>query len=264
MYATSNHKVPHPSGQPLEPRTTAQPSRPGTPTTTGHRFAVLRKEWDNAWNAPDGVLYRRWEDLRRAPELGWHEMANWIKTLLALTGFAVIVLLLDGAAGVLADALHRLLTAAPRVQIGTDTSSGVFAVVDQPVRSYIAQRSAGLAVSGSTLYTLWLAAGLIGLVGGFLRNTAARLLWTAWGASSAAMIWSAAPEPGRPLATAIAVTVWLLASAFALRGLQLRPALVISPRIRNVISPDIHVCVPAAPPTPNTPNTPNNVHQLQR
>ncbi|MFD0008983.1 hypothetical protein ACFVJ4_42430 [Streptomyces sp. NPDC127178] len=53
--------------------------------------------------------------LRQAHELGWHEMANWIKTVLALAGFAVLVLLLDGVAGVLADVLYRLVTAAPKV-----------------------------------------------------------------------------------------------------------------------------------------------------
>lgn len=60
---------------------------------------------------------------RQAHELGWHEMANWIKTVLALAGFAVVVLLLDGVAGVLADVLYRLVTPAPKVQIGTDTST---------------------------------------------------------------------------------------------------------------------------------------------
>ncbi|MFF4787850.1 hypothetical protein ACFY3E_41860 [Streptomyces griseorubiginosus] len=235
------------------------PAAKPTNASTSWR-ADLREWWDAAWSQ-GGVLHGRWEDLRQAHELGWHEMANWIKTAVALAGFAVVVLLLDGAATVLADALHRLLTAAPRVQIGTDTSTGVVAVVDQPVRDYIAQHSAGLAVSGSTLYTLWQAAGLTGLIFGFLRSTAARLLWLAWGASSAAMIWSASPEPGRTLATGIAVAVWLLASAFALRGLQLRRAVVVhvAPRIRNEIRPQIHV--PADRPADDTPD---NVHQLQR
>lgn len=247
------------SGQALNFPPTPPPAAKPTHPSTSWRAAV-REWWDDAWSQ-GGVLHQRWEDLRQAPELGWHEMANWIKTAVALTGFAVVVLLLGGAAGVLADALHRLLTAAPRVQIGTDTSTGVVAVVDQPVRDYIAQHSAGLAVSGSTIYTLWQAAGLTGLIFGFLRSTAARLLWLAWGAGSAAMIWSAAPEPGRTLATGIAVVVWLLASAFALRGLQLRRAVVVhvAPRIRNEIRPEIHV--PAGRPADNTPD---NVHQLQR
>ncbi|MEV7659461.1 hypothetical protein AB0O39_35515 [Streptomyces anulatus] len=65
-------------------------------------------------------------------------MANWLKTTLGLAAACALLILLDGAAGVLADAMHRLLTAVPRVQVGADTSTGVFAVLDQPIRSYIA------------------------------------------------------------------------------------------------------------------------------
>lgn len=237
-------------------------SEPTTQTKLKLRAAALREWWDGTWSQ-DGVLHARWEDLRQAHTAGWHQMANWIKVLLATAGACAVLILLDGAFGVLADTVHRLLTAAPRVQIGTDTSTGVWAVVDQPIRTYIAEHSAGLAVSGSTIYTLWQVAGLIGLVGGFLRSTAARLLWAAWGASSAAMIWATAPEHSRTLVTGIAVLVWLLASAFALRGLNLRPAVVInaSPRIRNVIRPEIHLPVPGVKPADDTPD---NVHQLQQ
>lgn len=43
------------------------------------------------------------------------------------------------AAGeVVLQALHQLLTAVPKVQVGVDTSNSVFDVVDQPVRTYIA------------------------------------------------------------------------------------------------------------------------------
>ncbi|MFE2512647.1 hypothetical protein ACFXC9_30130 [Streptomyces naganishii] len=226
------------------------------------RRTAVRDWWENAWSE-GGVLHARWEDLRQAHTAGWHQMANWVKVLLATAAACAVLILLDGAFGVLADAVHRLLTAAPRVQIGTDTSTGVWAVVDQPIRTYIAQHSAGLAVSGSTIYTLWQVAGLIGLIGGFLRSAAARLLWAAWGASSAAMIWATAPEQGRTLATGIAVLAWLLASAFALRGLNLRPAVVVnaSPRIRNVIRPEINVPVPA---DQDADDTPDNVHQLQQ
>lgn len=260
------NRIPHVPGQRQESSATDHQAlnHPAAAGPTGKKDTwrdALRTRWDNAWSIPGGVLYQRWEELRRAPELGWHLMANWIKALLAVIVLSISVLLLDGALNVLADLVHQLLTAAPKVQVGTDTSTGVWAVVDQPVRTYIAQHSAGLAVSASTVYTLWQLAGLIGLIGGFLRSTAARLLWTIWGAASAAMIWTTAPEHGRTLATGIAVLAWLLGSAFALRGLTLRPALVISPRIRNVISPDIHVSVPAAP---LADDTPDNVHQLQQ
>jgi hypothetical protein len=39
---------------------------------------------------------------------------------------------------------------------------GVFAVVDQPIRSYIAAHSAPLQISASTVYTVWQAVGLFG------------------------------------------------------------------------------------------------------
>jgi hypothetical protein len=261
--ADHNDRVPHPA-QRQEPSAAGIPLAPAlepVTETTPWRTAV-RDWWKNAWSQ-GGALYALWEDLRQARTAGWHQMANWVKALLVAVGACAVLILLDGAFGVVADAVHRLLTAAPRVQIGTDTSTGLWAVVDQPIRTYIAQHSAGLAVSGSTIYTLWQAAGLTGLIGGFLRSAAARLLWTAWGASSAAMIWVTAPEQGRTLVTGIAVLAWLLASTLALRGLNLRPAVVVnaSPRIRNVIRPEIHVPVPAHQ---DADDTPDNVHQFQR
>jgi hypothetical protein len=75
------------------------------------------------------------------------------------------------------------------VQVGTDTSHGVFAVVDQPIRSYIAAHCAGLQISASTVYTLWQAVGLFGLIGGAFRSSGARLTWTAWGVASVAMVY---------------------------------------------------------------------------
>ncbi|GKQ40805.1 hypothetical protein [Streptomyces sp. A012304] len=73
-----------------------------------------------------------------------------MKTALGLAGICAVLILLDGATDVLADTLHSLLTAVPHVQVGADTSHGVFAVVDQPIRSYIASHSAALPISAST------------------------------------------------------------------------------------------------------------------
>jgi hypothetical protein len=223
--------------------------QPAAPQPAAPRLAALRAWWKKAWEE-GGVLHSRWEDLRRAPELGWHGMANWCKVLLATAGLSVVVLLLNSATGTLADSLHTLLTAAPRVQVGTNTSHGVFAVVDQPVRSYIATHSAGLQISASTVYTLWQLTGLFGLIGGFLRSSGARLTWTAWGAASIAMVWSAAPTSGRTIATALAALAWTAASALALRGLSLRPAFFT--HIHNAghqIEPHIYLPAPAAPAT---------------
>ncbi|MEU2564856.1 hypothetical protein ABZ626_36825 [Streptomyces longispororuber] len=150
----------------------------------------------------------------------------------------------------------------PRVQVGADTSHGVFAVADQPIRTYIAAHSAALPISASTVYTVWQLVGVFGLVGGFFRSSGARLTWTAWGAASIAMVWDAAPDEGRTIATGLAVLTWTVASAFALRGLTLRPAFFT--HIHNAghqIEPHIHLPAPAAW---DADDTPDNVHPLQK
>ncbi|MFB8415330.1 hypothetical protein ACFC63_07430 [Streptomyces albidoflavus] len=208
----------------------------------------MREWWQDAWDE-GGFLHSRWEDLRQAPELGWHSMANWVKAALGLAGICSVIILLDTATGILADSLRHLLTT-------------VLAVVDQPIRSYIAARSASLPISASTVYTVWQAIGLFGLVGGFFRSSGARLTWTAWGAASIAMVYSAAPADGRTIATGLAVLAWTAASALALRGLTLRPTFFT--HIHNAghqIEPHIHIPASIAAPTEETPG---NVRPLQK
>ncbi|MFF3505399.1 hypothetical protein [Streptomyces sp. NPDC003247] len=264
--ADHNDRTPHIPGQRQEsPAAHGQaldfPPPPPSLEEKEPRLEALREWWADAWD-DGGFLHDRWEDLRRAPALGWHGMANWVKTSLGLAGICAVLILLDGATDVLADTLHSLLTAVPRVQVGADTSHGVFAVVDQPIRSYIAAHSAALPISASTVYTVWQIVGLFGLVGGFFRSSGARLTWTAWGAASIAMVWDTAPDEGRTIATGLAVLAWTVASAFALRGLTLRPAFFT--HIHNAghqIEPHIHLPAPAVP---DADDTPDNVHPLQK
>ncbi|MFD8023495.1 hypothetical protein ACFV6G_24105 [Streptomyces lavendulae] len=223
--------------------------------------AALRPWWADAWD-DGGVLYDRWEDLRQAPALGWHGMANWLKAAVGLAGIALVILLLNSATDALAAMLHSLLTAAPRVHVGTDTSHSLFSVIDQPIRSYIAAHSASLPISASTVYTIWQLVGLFGLIGGFARSSGARLTWTAWGAASIAMVYSTVPADGRSIATGLAVLAWTAASALALRGLTLRPAFFT--HIHNAgqkTEPHIHF---PAPDAPDAEDTPDNVRPLQK
>ncbi|MFI8951459.1 hypothetical protein ACIGO6_33750 [Streptomyces sp. NPDC053750] len=162
----------------------------------------------------------------------------------------------------MADALRSLLNAVPRVQVGADTSDGVFAVIDQPIRSCIAAHSAALPINASTVYTVWQLVGTFGLVGGFFRSSGARLTWTAWGATSIAVIYSAAPADGRTIATGLAVLAWTAASTFALRGLTLSPAYFT--HIHNAghqIEPHLYLPAPATPPADDAPATP---HRFQK
>ncbi|MET8751325.1 hypothetical protein ABZW32_14685 [Streptomyces sp. NPDC004667] len=227
------------------------------------RLTPLRAWWNAAWEE-DGVLHGMWEDVCSIPEDGLRHMAPWLRTVVAVAGLSFAVLLAQAAGDVLLQALHQLLTAVPKVQIGVDTSHGVFAVIDQPVRTYIAQHATGLPVQGSTVYTIWQLVGLFGLIGGFARISGARLTWTAWGVASIAMVYSAAPADGRPIATGFAVLAWTAASALALRGLSLRPAFFT--HIHNAghqIKPHIHLPAPAAEAAPDDEDD-AAVHSLQK
>ena len=234
---------------------------PTTTKTKQPRLAAARTWWNEAW-AEDGTLHELWEDVRRAPDAGWHGMANWIKAAVAIAAFSFLVLLFNGAVNVLLDTAHRILTAVPNVQVGDNTSTGVWATIDNPVRSYIAAHSAGLPISASTVYTLWQLTGLLSLIAGFItRSNGVRLTWSAWGFAGIAMVWTTTPDTSRTVATAIAVLAWTLASALALRGLNLRPRVFAdihtgAPQV--TVQPQIHI--PAQPDG----GTPDNVRQLNR
>ncbi|MBK3628335.1 hypothetical protein JHN59_26510, partial [Streptomyces sp. MBT49] len=201
---------------PNDPTPTADNDRPTTKPKQA-RFAEARAWWTEAWEE-GGTLHEMWEDVRRAPDAGWHGMANWIKAVAAIAVFSFVVLLFNGAVDVLLDATHHILTAVPNVQVGDNTSTGVWATIDNPVRSYIAAHSAGLPISASTVYTLWQVTGLFSLIAGFItRSNGIRLTWSCWGFAGIAMVWTTTPDASRTVATAIAVLAWTVGSAFAMR-----------------------------------------------
>ncbi|MEU6053092.1 hypothetical protein ABZ829_21990 [Streptomyces xanthochromogenes] len=193
-------------------------------------------------------------------------MANWIKALLILTGLCTLVILLDTAGDILDAALNRLTDALPTPQVDTGASGEFWCVIDNPVRTYITQHTAGLPVTGSAVYTFWQLTGLFGLIGGFIGATGARITWTCWGAATVAIVWTTTPADGRTVTTGIAVLVCTIASTVALHGLSLRPVVnnfppptpAFQPQIE--IRPEIRMPVPAAAPDDNTLD---NVHPLQ-
>ncbi|HBF78754.1 MAG TPA: hypothetical protein DD420_02075, partial [Streptomyces sp.] len=142
----------------------------------------------------------------------------WIKALLALAAGCAAIILLDTAADIVTATARRVAAATPT----PETSRGFWAVVDNPVRTYITQHTGtGLAVTAPAVYVFWQLTGLASLVGGFFHSTGARITWVLWGCASLAMIWSATPADSRVIATGIAALAWSAACAFALRGLSL-------------------------------------------
>ncbi|MFF8646505.1 hypothetical protein [Streptomyces sp. NPDC015345] len=109
----------------------------------------------------------------------------------------------------------------------------------------------GLPISASTVYTLWQVTGLFSLIAGFItRSNGIRLTWLAWGCAGVAMVWTTTPD-----------TSCTVASAFALRGLNLRPRVfstvhTAAPQI--TVQSQIHIA--AQPDGP----APDNVRQLGR
>ncbi|MFH7340647.1 hypothetical protein [Streptomyces sp. KHY 26] len=229
------------------------------------RFARLRAGWDASWER-GGFLHERWEDVRHARCAGWHGMATWIKVVLSLATVCAVLILLDAAGDIVSAAVHRLATAAPNAQLGQETSDSFWAVIDTPVRSYIGQHSTGLPVPGSAVYAFWQLTGLIGLVGGFAGSTGARILWTGWGLSTVAVVWSTTPDGSRTLVAGIAALAWALASVFALRGLSLRPVINNpAPAVPQVnVYPAFHFPPQPAPGHDDLDDEPDNVHPLQR
>ncbi|MCZ0204705.1 hypothetical protein OZK63_04665 [Streptomyces sp. UMAF16] len=211
------------------------------------RFSALRAWWDTAWEE-DGVLHNMWEDVLNAPDAGLRHMAPWLRAVLMTAGISFVVLMAKAAGEIILQQLHQLLTAVPKVQVGVDTSSGVVAIVDQPVRTYIARHAAGLPVAASTVYTLWLLTGIVGLVLGYLsRNNGVRALWTAHGTATAWMVWTTTPDASRPVAVGLTVLAWTFLSAFAMRGLTLRRRVVAGRPAQVTVRPEIHIPAPAAP-----------------
>ncbi|MDV9188189.1 hypothetical protein R6L23_08160 [Streptomyces sp. SR27] len=217
--------------------------------------------WNRAWEK-DGVLHGVWEDIRRAPKADWHGLAHWIKALALIVAAVVVVMLLGAAASVLGALADAVTGSVPRPQVDLENdTSGIWPTLTTPIRSFLDAQAAHLpALSGATVYTLWQATGLVGLIGGFLRISGARILWTLWGTGSIWIVWTGSPAGGRILAAALAAAVWALASILALRGISFRPVIhnhapaapVFSPEFR----PELHLHATLPAPTPPGDDTP--------
>ncbi|MEU1798244.1 hypothetical protein [Streptomyces californicus] len=240
-----NDNAPHPDRQDLAHLPVPLPKTP----PKDRPFAALRNWWDKAWE-DDGVLNLMWMDILNVPQDGPRNMAPWIRAVVMLVGASFVVLAVLAAGEAALQALHQLLTAVPTVQVGVDTSDSVLAIVDQPVRTYIAQHSAGLPIAASTVYTLWLATGVTALVlGYFTRSNALRAMWTGWGAATVFMVWTATPDTSRTVAVALTVLAWTLLSALALSGLSLRRTVGRPAHpAKTSTRPDVHIHMPAPAP----------------
>ncbi|MFB7258091.1 hypothetical protein [Streptomyces nojiriensis] len=108
------------------------------------------------------------------------------------------------------------------------------ATVADPVHAYLTAHTAGLPLTASSAFLIWLGVGAVSLGLSWLTGAVgARLTWIAHGVCSVLMVWDAAPAAGRTVAAALAVLAWTIGSVFALRGLSLRPRINIHTHTHN-------------------------------
>jgi hypothetical protein len=102
------------------------------------------------------------------------------------------------------------------------------ATVTDPVHAYLSDHTAGLPVTASSAFGIWLGVGGASLVLAWLTGAVgARLTYTAHGAATVFMVWASSPAAGRTVAAALAVLAWTIGSFFALSGMSLRPVIVL-------------------------------------
>lgn len=100
------------------------------------------------------------------------------------------------------------------------------ATLSDPVHAYLTAHTAGLPVTASSAFGIWLGVGGASFAWAWLTEAfGARLTWSAHGAATAFMVWESSPAAGRTVAVALAVLAWTIGSLFALRGLSLRPVI---------------------------------------
>ncbi|CAL9675229.1 hypothetical protein SUDANB176_07721 (plasmid) [Streptomyces sp. enrichment culture] len=250
-----------------QPRQRSAPDTAQLPPGGNHkqRFTRrLRTAWRTSWEE-GGFLYQRWEEIFQARHASRHGLANWIKTAALFGGLSLIVMMLD-AAGDITSAALKGLSAVP--DTGSGDRSGLWGTVDHPIRMFLADQAAHLAVAPGALYAFWQLTGLLSLVGGFLGSAGARITWTLFGCSGLAMVWSASPAGGRAAATGLAALMWALASIVALRGLTLRPIVHNHPpQFQPQFNPAIHLHAAIPAPTPagdGFGDAPDTIRRLQR
>ncbi|MFE5110690.1 hypothetical protein [Streptomyces sp. NPDC056663] len=199
-----------------------QPATP-PPPTGWQRFADRAVDW-----AGDRI-----EEILDVPIYGLKGLATWLKTLIILTGTALILWAAWWGITALIDAV--------RAAAWHSQGTGLIATMHQPVWDYLQTHTAELPVSATTAYTAWQLFGTASFIASWwLRATGAPPTWTAWGAATTSMIWAASPATGRTVATGLSVLSWAAVSTLARRGLSLRSSSFVHVH-NDVQSPPVHV-----------------------
>lgn len=197
-------------------RTTLFPRQPGR-NSTPSKSASRRWEQLHGWReALIGSPSSLSPDTEVSPASSWRLLPRRVRVAV-LTGVFLAVTLCSWWC---LNTLAQWLTGS----VGLSDGTGLLATVVAPVRRYLEVHTAELAVGEELAFALWELSGSVSfLVSWWFMSTGARITWTAWGVSTVLMVFEASPPSGRGVAAALTALAWSALSAFALRGLSLRP-----------------------------------------
>ncbi|GAA2154278.1 hypothetical protein GCM10009760_53030 [Kitasatospora kazusensis] len=219
---------------------TQHQNQPTDPASGTLREAAARRA--QQLTAPGGWSDRRRRELVAALD-DFSTAQPWVRALAYALALAAGALVLGTVGGILLNAAAALVGAVHLPQHIPGTGDGLATTITRPVHTYLDSSSGHLPLTATTAYAAW---KTFGLAAGFLafasQAAMARLAWTTWSAATLAMVWQAAPEAGRPVATGLTAAAIIAVSLFALRGISfsLRP-LVIN---RTDVQPQITIQTP--------------------
>ncbi|MFE2727055.1 hypothetical protein [Kitasatospora sp. NPDC059327] len=194
-----------------------------------------------ALTAPGGWLDQRRRDIAHGLD-DFTTAEPWVRALTYLTAITLAVLLLGTIGGILLNAAGAVIGAAHLPQDLPAGGDGLRAAITGPIHAYLIAHQT-YPLTPDTVYGAWKTVGLLAALLAFLTQSAvARLAWSAWSCATLAMVWSAAPEAGRPVATGLTAAAIATVSLFALRGLSfsLRPTVI----TRTEVAPQITIQTP--------------------
>ncbi|MFB7675280.1 hypothetical protein ACFC26_28100 [Kitasatospora purpeofusca] len=194
-----------------------------------------------ALTAPGGWLDERRRDVVDALD-DFTGAEPWVRALTYLGAVTLAVLVLGTVGGILLNGAGALVGAIHLPQDLPADGDGLRTAVTGPIHTYLAAHTPA-PLTAATAYDAWKTVGVAAALIAFLtRGAVARITWTAWSGATLAMVWSGAPDTGRPVATGLTAAALALVSLFALRGISfsLRPTVI----TRTDVAPQITVQMP--------------------
>lgn len=203
--------------------------------------------WWKDFSSDTSWLGHRLNELRTAPDRGWHATEPWIKTTAAIGAILTGLLALRLITALATSTIQALPWPLP-----TDPT-GLIATINEPVHTYITTHTATLPATATTIYSLWQVTGASAFALSLLRSSGARLTWLLWGTATTAMVWAGTPTDDRAIAAGIAATAWAALSVLALRGISLTPTV-------HIHAPAPHHPLSCQTPTPQPAPTYREFH----